>query len=74
MNRASAAPAPIALRVTPTTTTSEGTRFAPSCTTVGPSVNEGDQDALLSPNIGTSAEPGEVVAIPCLTSKTFWQP
>ena len=51
----------IALRVTLTTTTSEGTRFAPSCATVGPSVNEGDQDALLSPKIGTSAEPGEVL-------------
>ncbi len=51
----------IALRITPSTTASEGTRFAPSCATVGPSVIEGDQDARLSPKVGTSAEPGEVL-------------
>ena len=45
----------IALRVTPTTTTSEGPRLAPLCATVT------GCDEALSPGLGTSAEPGEVL-------------
>ncbi len=48
----------IALRITPTTTTSEGTRFAPLCATAGPTITECDE--ALSPRVRTSAEPGEV--------------
>ena len=45
----------IALRVTPSTTPSDGTHFAPSCATVT------GCDEALSPGLGTSAEPGEVL-------------
>jgi hypothetical protein len=51
----------IGLRVTPSTTASESTRFEPFCATAGPSVVECDDDARLSPRVGTSAEPGEVL-------------
>ena len=45
----------ITLRVTRSTTPSEGTHFAPSCATVT------GCDEALSPGLGTSAEPGEVL-------------
>jgi hypothetical protein len=49
----------ITLRVTPSTTALEGARFAPLCATAGPTVTGCDE--ALSPGLGTSAEPGEVL-------------
>jgi len=51
----------IALRVTPSTTPSEGTRLAPLRATAGPSVTQFDENARLPPRVETSAEPGEVL-------------
>ncbi len=51
----------IALRVTPSSTASEGTRLALLCATPGPSVTECDEDARLPPRVGIFSKPAEAL-------------